>query len=129
MTGLGGFLVLFSCTVSVAYCYTCEELANPAVFDAHFYLNTNPDLEDAGLHTPELAADHWCNNGIGEGRQATSSFHTRQYLDNYPDLLMFLHLLGEGSWQLIKDVGKEDPWDKNEVDKALNILGVESGMY
>ena len=78
--------MLFSCTLSVTYCYTCEELANSAVFDAHFYLNTNPDLEDAGLHTPELAADHWCNNGIGEGRQATSSFHTLQYLANYPDL-------------------------------------------
>ena len=86
MTGLGGFIVLFSCTVSMTYCYNCEELANPAVFDAHFYLNTHPDLEDAGLHTPELAADHWCTNGVGEGRQATSSFHTRQYLDNYPDL-------------------------------------------
>ena len=35
---------------------------------------------------PELAAGHWCSNGIGEGRQATSSFHTLQYLANYPDL-------------------------------------------
>ena len=34
----------------------------------------------------EAAAQHWCDNGVDEGRQATSSFHTKQYLDNYPDL-------------------------------------------
>ena len=90
MIGFAGILLLLYCTVSTTYCQSCEELANPAVFDAHFYLNTNPDLEDAGLHTPELASDHWCNNGIGEGRQATSSFHTRQYLENYPDLQVML---------------------------------------
>merc|ERR1712179_22601 len=65
---------------------TSCDLALPEVFDAHFYLNTHPDLEHANLHTPELAANHWCTNGIKEGRQATSSFHSLQYLDNYPDL-------------------------------------------
>ena len=75
--------ILFSLIPS---CFCCD-LAHPSVFDPHFYLNTHPDLEHAGLHTPELAANHWCTNGIKEGRQATSSFHTLQYLANYPDLL------------------------------------------
>ena len=101
-TRLGLLLVCFN---SITYsCYSCD-LAYPSVFDAHFYLNTHPDLENAGLHTPELAADHWCSNGIGEGRQATSSFHTRQYLANYPDLqatfgddyeAAILHYINEG---------------------------------
>ena len=75
--------ILFSLIPS---CFCCD-LAHPSVFDPHFYLNTHPDLEHAGLHTPEMAANHWCTNGIKEGRQATSSFHTLQYLANYPDLL------------------------------------------
>ena len=62
------------------------DLAVPEVFDAHFYLNTNPDLELANLHTPEQASSHWCNFGIKEGRQGTSSFHSIQYLENYQDL-------------------------------------------
>ena len=80
------FCAFLSCIIPVTYCYSCSDLAHPAVFDAHFYLNTHYDLENAGLHTPELAANHWCSTGIREGRQATSSFHTLQYLDNYPDL-------------------------------------------
>jgi len=71
--------------ISNTYSIPCD-LAVPEVFDAHFYLNTNPDLEHANLHTQELAGNHWCNNGIKEGRQATSSFHSLQYLENYQDL-------------------------------------------
>ena len=67
-------------------CSQSCELAHPAVFDPLFYLNSNPSLEDAGLDTPELAADHWCSHGVLEGRQATSSFHSKQYLENYPEL-------------------------------------------
>lgn len=84
MSRLGRLLtIIFSLVPS----FFCCDLANPAVFEPHFYLNTHWDLEHAGLHTPELAADHWCTKGIKEGRQATSSFHTMQYLANYPDLL------------------------------------------
>jgi len=79
-------LIILPALVSPVSPSSSCNLALPDVFDAHFYLNTHPDLEHANLHTPELAASHWCNNGIEEGRQATSSFHTLQYLHNYPDL-------------------------------------------
>ena len=58
----------------------------PEVFDADFYLNTHPDLGNAGLHTKQQATKHWCSHGIKEGRQGISSFHSKQYLDNYPEL-------------------------------------------
>jgi len=79
------FLLLYILLCLLPPCQPCDQ-ADPTVFDPHFYLNTHPDLEDVGLHTAEKAANHWCNHGIGEGRQATSSFHTLQYLDRYPDL-------------------------------------------
>ena len=56
------------------------EYDHPSVFDPHFYLNNWPDLEHHGLHTKEAAAQHWCDHGVDEGRQATATFHTRQYL-------------------------------------------------
>ena len=56
---------------------------HPSVFDPHFYLNNWPDLEHHGLHTKEAAAQHWCDHGVDEGRQATASFHTKQYLGIY----------------------------------------------
>ena len=51
-------------------------------------------------YSQEAAAQHWCDNGVDEGRQATSSFHTKQYLDNYPDLAEvryheYLHMFGK----------------------------------
>ena len=60
------------------------EYDHPSVFDPHFYLNNWPDLEHHGLHTKEAAAQHWCDHGVDEGRQATATFHTRQYLGTYP---------------------------------------------
>jgi len=66
--------------------YSCCILNDALVFDPHFYLNTNPDLEHANLHSEQEAANHWCSNGVHEGRQATSSFHSVQYLRNYPEL-------------------------------------------
>ena len=59
---------------------------HPSVFDPHFYLNNYQDLVQHGggsLHTKEAAARHWCNHGVDEGRQATSTFHTKQYIGNY----------------------------------------------
>jgi len=67
-----------SCSVPLAL--------RPEVFDADFYLKTHPDLGNAGLHTKEQATNHWCSYGIREGRQAISSFHSKQYLDIYSDL-------------------------------------------
>jgi hypothetical protein len=57
------------------------------VFDANFYLHNHPDLMRAGLLTNTQALVHWKNNGIFEGRQATTNFHSVQYLRKYPDLL------------------------------------------
>ena len=63
-----------------------NNIDSPLVFDPVFYLNNNADLESSGLITAQAARDHWCNSGIDEGRQATSSFHIVQYIENYADI-------------------------------------------
>ena len=34
-----------------------------------------------GIESAEEARQHWMDNGCAEGRQATSRFHSRQYLE------------------------------------------------
>ena len=65
--------------ITASFPKVCE-YDHPSVFDPHFYLNNHPDLEHDGLHNKEAAAQHWCDMGVDEGRQATAAFHTVQYL-------------------------------------------------
>ena len=108
MTEFGGLLAIALHLMTIITCSKSCDLAHPAVFDALFYLNTHPGLEDAGLDTPELAANHWCSHGIREGRQATSSFHTQQYLENYPELQDVIGDDYEAAIIHYIDVGREE---------------------
>ena len=62
-----------------------EELAairNSALFDAEFYLNSNPDVGAAGMD----AALHYLAHGAREGRDPGPRFSTRDYLVQFPDV-------------------------------------------
>ena len=63
---------------------------SPLVFDPRFYLATYNDLRCAfikpGIKTFDVAAQHWCNNGVKEGRQGIASFNSTKYLARYGDL-------------------------------------------
>lgn len=62
------------------------DIFDPAVYSFYFYINTNPDLMQPPIFTFEGARQHWQQYGIHEGRQASGNFHTKQYLERYPDL-------------------------------------------
>jgi hypothetical protein len=53
--------------------------------DPSFYLSKNPDLKAAGYSNAN-AQDHWFSSGIYEGRQASSVFDVKYYLQANPDL-------------------------------------------
>ena len=74
--------------VFVLFISTCfsTSIFDPRVYNYYFYINTNPDLREANLFSKEQAATHWESHGIHEGRQACGSFHSVQYLNNYPSL-------------------------------------------
>lgn len=84
MAGLKLALALGS--LALAPVAQAQSTTDPRVFNWLFYLNSNADLLRAGYKTEQQAISHWQNNGIREGRQAVSGFHTVQYLDKYPDL-------------------------------------------
>ncbi len=77
-------------TIALLLCIATASAAinifDPSVYSFYFYVNTNPDLIRAPYFTFEGAQQHWQQFGIHEGRQASGSFHTRQYLARYPDL-------------------------------------------
>ena len=55
-------------------------------FDAVFYLQQYPDLQQAYGNDYYAAFTHWLYNGIYEGRQGSEAFDPVFYLQNYPDL-------------------------------------------
>lgn len=63
-----------------------QSIFDPAVFNFYFYCNTDSDLVQSVCGSVASAQQHWAQFGVHEGRQATSPFHTQQYLDRYPDL-------------------------------------------
>jgi len=63
-----------------------NSVTDSRVFDWRFYLYNNPDLINAGITTESQAKSHWTYSGLSEGRQASSSFHSKQYVDKYSDI-------------------------------------------
>lgn len=57
-----------------------------AVFDANFYLNKYPDLKSAFGNDVQAAQQHWLQNGLKEGRDASPAFSIGGYRARYPDL-------------------------------------------
>ena len=68
----------------------CSE-DSPLVFDARFYLANYNDLRCAfikpGIKTFDAAAQHWCDYGVKEGRQGSTTFSSMAYLARYEDLM------------------------------------------
>ncbi|KAK7114592.1 uncharacterized protein [Littorina saxatilis] len=75
-------LVAFGCGVSAE----STNFASSPVFIPAFYLNNNPEVVQAGYTSPTQARDHWMRKGMQGGLQGTAAFHSRQYLQRYPDL-------------------------------------------
>ena len=56
------------------------------VFDAKYYLATNPDLKAAFGDDEQKALAHFVEYGMGEGRQGSAEFNVYSYRARYADL-------------------------------------------
>jgi len=80
-------LCVFFCIAWVAAAVVgAVDYADPHVFNAYFYINTNVQVLHAGVRTASAARTHWLSHGIDMGLQAAGNFHSKQYLARYPDL-------------------------------------------
>lgn len=83
-------LLIISCSLSV---YTPLQAATQApidyssVFDAEYYYNTYPDLQQSVQNTSSALLEHFTTVGMKEGRSGNASFNVRAYMANNLDLL------------------------------------------
>lgn len=57
------------------------------VFDKTYYYENNPDLQTAVGDDYDKLVKHFIENGMAEGRSASSSFNVSTYKENNPDLV------------------------------------------
>lgn len=58
-----------------------------SVFDANYYYNTYPDLQQTVGNDPAALLEHFTKVGMKEGRNGNSSFQVKAYMQNNLDLL------------------------------------------
>ena len=61
-------------------------LDNSSVFDADYYLNKYPDVNEWANGSKDKALDHFINYGMSEGRRGSEAFDVQSYYNEYPDL-------------------------------------------
>ncbi len=59
---------------------------NQYYFDAKYYYDRYPDLQQAIGYNPEKLLEHFQSNGMAEGRQGCASFNVYSYKNRYADL-------------------------------------------
>lgn len=58
-----------------------------SVFDAEYYYNAYPDLQQSVRNTPSALLQHFTTVGMKEGRRGNASFNVKAYMANNLDLL------------------------------------------
>ncbi|MBQ8598240.1 MAG: VanW family protein [Lachnospiraceae bacterium] len=58
-----------------------------AVFDAEYYYNAYPDLQQSIGNHPDALLNHFVTSGMKEGRNGNASFNVRAYMYNNLDLV------------------------------------------
>lgn len=58
-----------------------------AVFDADYYYQAYPDLQQNIGHDPAALLNHFITTGMKEGRNGNASFQVKAYMYNNPDLM------------------------------------------
>ena len=100
-------------------------LAESGVFDADFYVTSNPDLFAAGLDP----ITHYLRHGAAEGRDPSPLFSTCFYLERYPDVVAarinpLLHYVVCGAAE-----GRDpNPWFDGASYLANNPFVRETGL-
>ena len=85
IAGAAAFMMLAS--VTTAYAKENKEDYR-AVFDAQYYYEQNPDLQESIGMNPEALFEHFAAAGAKEGRSGNAEFNLKAYIYNNPDLFL-----------------------------------------
>lgn len=91
-----------------------------AVFDAEYYYQTYPDLQQNLGSDPEALLNHFINTGMKEGRNGNAAFQVKAYMYNNPDLMAVYGITDLSAYYLHYIV-----YGKAEGRKALFDAGSE----
>lgn len=99
-----------------------EKIDYSAVFDAEYYYNAYPDIQEMGGNDEDKLLQHFVSSGMKEGRLGKEDFDVRAYMKNNLDLLMVYGVKDLSSYyyhyiQTGKEEGREAVSENNEASE------------
>ena len=101
-----------------------KTIRESGLFDADYYLRTNPDVQSAGINPIE----HYYFHGWKEGRNPSAKFTTNYYLEAYQDIQLLgtnplLHYIRFGQYE--GRLAKAFEFDEQEYFERADISNTE----
>ena len=82
------FFIICIIILGSFYCSKKNEIKDYSlVFDAIFYADANPDINEVCQNDEQKLLEHFVNFGMQEGRRASLNFNLYYYQENNPDLV------------------------------------------
>lgn len=100
-----------------------------AVFDADYYYNHYPDLQETIGYDNEKLFTHFIEVGAREGRSGNEEFNLRAYVFNNPDLLDIYKTDLSAYCGHYMEIGKTEGRNSRPQDNELGLIGTYSTRY
>lgn len=100
-----------------------------AVFDADYYYNQNPDLQETIGYDNEKLFSHFIEVGAREGRSGNEDFNLRAYVFNNPDLLDIYKTDLSAYCGHYMEIGKSEGRNSRPQDNEQGLIGTYSTIY
>ena len=126
IAGAAALLVLGSTTI--AYAKENKEDYR-AVFDAQYYYDQNPDLQESIGMNPEALFEHFATAGAKEGRSGNAEFNLKAYIYNNPDLFLTFKKNLSDYCKHYATLGKEEGRIALRQESQGNIIGSWTTYY
>ncbi|MBQ5916425.1 MAG: VanW family protein, partial [Lachnospiraceae bacterium] len=126
IAGTAALLMLGS--VTTAYAKENKEDYR-AVFDAQYYYDQNPDLQESIGMNPEALFEHFATAGAKEGRSGNAEFNLKAYIYNNPDLFLAYKKNLSDYCLHYATIGKQEGRVALRQEEQGNIIGSWTTYY
>ena len=126
IAGTAALLMLGS--VTTAYAEENKEYYR-AVFDAQYYYDHNPDLQESIGMNPEALFEHFATAGAKEGRSGNAEFNLKAYIYNNPDLFLAYKKNLSDYCLHYATIGKQEGRVALRQEEQGNIIGSWTTYY
>ena len=99
------------------------------VFNAEYYYNENPDLQETIGMDPEALFEHFVTFGAKEGRSGNEEFNLKAYVFNNPDLVLLYKKNWSDYCKHYVTVGKNEGRLASRQESQGTIIGTWTTTY